>query len=386
MLSAFRLIVISHFNTTTAITVATSGGYVNTIIGSVIPLIPVLVPYLAIVLLISRYYLVSAITFAFAIFITPTPLLLPVTEHFYKLDKSELLSRFSGDRWTTLILALVIVVVVWACTGSAVEAIGALAICAITAALVFIAVSFPSDLPGPLHGAAATESRIFANANPAVLWLVVLIFAIIVAFTAREDPGVALRLLTIVVSVVAAIALFPYIYNLYPLPSHRSYYVNVLETPWLPAEELGLKSGLIYTGYVLSTDNGWFVVLLNTTRRIAYIPAGEVVFRTTCQPQSAGPAELGAPLVPIFYARPPDVAACPAREASPARKFVISHGQSLDHLSSELHLSAQQVIATTNAYYGDGESAALQAYEQARDWAAPTPAGQYFWYYSSAIP
>jgi hypothetical protein len=387
LLSAFRLIIIARFNTTTAITVATSGGYVNTIVGSIIPLIPLLVPYLAIVLLISRYYVLSAIAFAFAIFITPSQLRLPVTEHFARIDESELITRLSSDKLTTFIIAAVIVLAVWALTRSFVEAISALAIAATTAALLYIAVTFPSGLTGHLRSAVVTESRMisFARANPHWALVVLVTFAIIVAFTARAGESWPARVITVLISVAVAIVLFPYIYNFYPLPTHRSYYVNVLETPWLPAEELGLKSGLIYTGYVLSTDDDWFVVLLDTTRRVAYIPASEVAFRTICQPRDASPADLGAPLIRVFYTKPPHVAACPAREATPARMFVVSHGQSLDRISSLLRVPPQQIIATTNAYYHGRESDALRTYEQRGDWAARTPPGQYFWYYPSAI-
>ena len=40
LISAGRLIIVSNFNTTTAVTIASSGGFVNTLLGTVIPLVP----------------------------------------------------------------------------------------------------------------------------------------------------------------------------------------------------------------------------------------------------------------------------------------------------------------------------------------------------------
>lgn len=44
LISAGRLLIISDFNTTTATAIASSTGYVNTLLGSLIPLVPVLFP------------------------------------------------------------------------------------------------------------------------------------------------------------------------------------------------------------------------------------------------------------------------------------------------------------------------------------------------------
>jgi hypothetical protein len=51
LLAVIRLLIISDYSTTTALAVASSGGYVNTLLGTVIPMLPVLLPYLALALL-----------------------------------------------------------------------------------------------------------------------------------------------------------------------------------------------------------------------------------------------------------------------------------------------------------------------------------------------
>jgi hypothetical protein len=53
LVSVIRLLLIADYNTTTALAIASSGGYVNTLFGSVMPIIPLLLPYIAMVLLFS---------------------------------------------------------------------------------------------------------------------------------------------------------------------------------------------------------------------------------------------------------------------------------------------------------------------------------------------
>ena len=72
LISAARLIIVANFNTTTAVTIASSGGFVNTLLGTVIPLVPIFIPYVALLLLLTRHFLLSIMTFVFAAFISPT--------------------------------------------------------------------------------------------------------------------------------------------------------------------------------------------------------------------------------------------------------------------------------------------------------------------------
>ena len=51
LLAATRVLIVSDYNPTTALAVGSSSGYVNTLFGSVLPLVPVLMPYIALVLL-----------------------------------------------------------------------------------------------------------------------------------------------------------------------------------------------------------------------------------------------------------------------------------------------------------------------------------------------
>lgn len=53
LISATRLLIISDYNPTTAIAIASSQGYLNTLLGTIIPLVPIFMPYLALLLLFS---------------------------------------------------------------------------------------------------------------------------------------------------------------------------------------------------------------------------------------------------------------------------------------------------------------------------------------------
>jgi hypothetical protein len=78
LISVTRLMIIADYNTTTAVTIASSGGYINTLLGTAIPLIPILLPYFAILLLLFRRFILSALAFGASILITPTRLA-PIT-------------------------------------------------------------------------------------------------------------------------------------------------------------------------------------------------------------------------------------------------------------------------------------------------------------------
>jgi hypothetical protein len=66
-----RLLIISDYNTTTALAIASSGGYVNTLLGSVIPMLPVLMPYLALVLLFFNRVILGVLSLAAAALTSP---------------------------------------------------------------------------------------------------------------------------------------------------------------------------------------------------------------------------------------------------------------------------------------------------------------------------
>src|SRR5690348_6243396 len=114
LISAGRLIIVANFNTTTAVTIASSGGFVNTLLGSTIPLVPVFVPYLAILLLLFRRFLLSLMAFVFAAFITSTSISLSQAFGLAKADWQRMLAELADHRTFLVIAVLVIIAALWA--------------------------------------------------------------------------------------------------------------------------------------------------------------------------------------------------------------------------------------------------------------------------------
>src|SRR5215469_8005495 len=71
LISVTRLMIVADYNPTTATTIASSGGYVNTILGTVVPLVPLFLPYLAVVLLLLRRFVLGFLAFGAALLISP---------------------------------------------------------------------------------------------------------------------------------------------------------------------------------------------------------------------------------------------------------------------------------------------------------------------------
>jgi hypothetical protein len=88
-LAATRLLIVSDYNLNTALAILSSGGYVNTLLGTVIPLVPVIMPYLALLLLYLNRVVASLLAFLVTALISPSALtrsgLLSVARHDWRL-------------------------------------------------------------------------------------------------------------------------------------------------------------------------------------------------------------------------------------------------------------------------------------------------------------
>jgi hypothetical protein len=266
VIATFRLLVVSNYNTTTAVTIASSNGYVSALFNSLIPLIPVLMPYLAVCLLAFRRYLPSLLAFILAALIAPSSLssfmVRPVTEKYFK-----------GIFPATIELLLALV----------------------TIALIVLAQSLPR-LQILIMAIIATLILLpyIINIYPAPIPLLVLVISVLIVL-AQKLP----RTRNIMIAVIATLILFPYVHFFYPTPTGRAYYLAVLGQMWLPAERIVLSSGLVYYGYVLSSDTSWYTVMLANSKQIAYLPINDVVTRNVCLPENS--PRSPPPLAPILY-------------------------------------------------------------------------------------
>lgn len=72
LISITRLLIVSNYNIETALTVASSAGYVNTLVGSLIPIVPVFMPFLGLALLFLNRFILGMLAFFAVIFSSPT--------------------------------------------------------------------------------------------------------------------------------------------------------------------------------------------------------------------------------------------------------------------------------------------------------------------------
>jgi hypothetical protein len=378
LLSAVRLLVVSDYNTTTATTVAASGGYVNTLLGSIAPLVPTLVPFVALLLLLFRQFFLSALAFAVTLFIAPTSLSLPVTRHLAIVDEHRVVTAISQHRAISVVVFLFILLAAWTYHRSLSDAISAVLAVVVVFGIVLTLSHSPGSLPGAIHVANTDEHRLIGwvtgNAPEAAL---IGFFACISLWIYHQHPGGAI---TTIVAVLATVALFPYVYNLYPLPHGGGYYEAVIKQPWINAEQFRLRSGRVVYGYALSNQNRWFTILLAKSRKIAYIPASHIISQSVCQVPVDGQPKQYPPLVTLLYSPPPQLPHCADYDSTKVTS-VVARGQSLHAISLRIHVSPGRIIAITNEYQHQRLSGALAAYEKSRDWRSAAPAGQRFWYY-----
>lgn len=71
LIAAARLLIISDYNTATASAIVSSSGYVNTLLGTIIPLVPIIMPYLALVLLFFNRVIPGILALVATAFISP---------------------------------------------------------------------------------------------------------------------------------------------------------------------------------------------------------------------------------------------------------------------------------------------------------------------------
>jgi hypothetical protein len=322
IIAAGRLIIVANFNTTTAVTIASSGGFVNTLLGSVIPMVPVFIPYLALFLLLFRRFLLSAMTFVLTVFISPTLITLNQGLSLAKSDWHNLVAKVTDYRTAVIVLAVIIVIIGWAYNRSFAEGVGLLAALVVATALVVALPETPTA--GPLRLASNSVSRlesqtrnVVANslsAGDIILFLLVsgaIFIALRYGWQGLNDAfGGFTGLVIAGVALCATIALFPYIHYIYPAPQDRNYYAEATHAMWVPDERIVTNNHRVFNGYVLSSDSAWYTVLLSKSRTIAFIPAGEIIERSVCQPGTKGQLRRHRPLIPWFYHRPPKLPAC----------------------------------------------------------------------------
>lgn len=329
LISAGRLIIVSNYNTTTAVTIAASGGYVSTLLGSVIPLVAIFAPYMALILLLFKRFLLSIMLFVFAAFITPSPLSLHDATRIASLDwqhMGQVLSRFMGhisqvsaSSSSELFIATVVMIFstaiigpLWSHHRELAEVAGMVVVLIVAAALLLPTSSIRLSIPVSLRLASDTNGQRehqFLTLTTAY-WPIASSIGLSIIFLTRIYSTFP-KLASATVAIVATFALFPYVSAFYPIPQRHGnyYYSEVLHELWLPAEKIVLVKGKIYYGYILSSDTVWDTVLL-TNRKILYLHDQDIVQRSVCQPLSTPEPAPYPPLIPLLYTTPAPTPPC----------------------------------------------------------------------------
>ena len=100
LISVVRLLIVADYNPVTASAIVSSGGYVNTLLGTIIPLVPIFAPYLALLLLFFNRVMPAILTFLAVAFMSPVV----ITRH------SAL--HLAGKDWSVITHRALIVVII----------------------------------------------------------------------------------------------------------------------------------------------------------------------------------------------------------------------------------------------------------------------------------
>jgi hypothetical protein len=249
IISAARLLIVANYSPATAATVASSGGYVDVLLGTIIPLVPIFAPYLALGLLFANRVIPSILTFLVTALVSPTAVTQAGALTLVTTDW-DLIARWVSSHPYILILAI----------------------------------------PAGLLLAAA-----------------LLTFRFSVFLRTAAAP-------------VASILLFPYVFQIYPVPFNGGFYAELLRQPWLPAERITLTTHQNLIGYVLSSGSDWFIVLSDNSRTISYYHAKEVATQQVCRIGRARRTRPLIALVPAAAQIPPCVLpSSPVSGAAPTK-------------------------------------------------------------------
>jgi uncharacterized protein (UPF0297 family) len=232
LLSITRLLIVSNYQTTTAIAVASTSGAVTTLLGTLIPLVPVFLPYAAILLLVAaiRYWFTLGANTAGRLLIgsglcfAATFLVCPTSKSLNEIRERG--SAFIPTFRTALLILAALVILSMIVTGI---------------------LSRGSDDP---------TLNVFS------------------AFLGTL--GLGLGGLLVAFLVVLAIITF----YAFPIPQEARRIPEVARKVWLPPERIGLnEANQTIVGYVLSTADDWFTILREADRTVVRIPSDDIKSR-----------------------------------------------------------------------------------------------------------
>lgn len=294
MLIGTRLIIVSNYNTETAVTLLRSGGTLDTVLGSVIPLLPLLLPTVFILFLILRQWYGAAVAAVCSLLVAT---LAPSYSTFSTVPGQ------AWDRFLWFILG----------AGDALERVTPLGY-QIPRLYGWAIGHLPQHVQAVLapdvlakHDRAATVTELWTREPLLVLIAGATILVTLgsvrvdivsgrVAADFRSSSGFLLNTLLaflgrLTLGLISAIAIsyaFSFASSIYPIPPRDAYvWKDSLRRMWQPPEQITLTSGGEEVGYLLGVKDNWQILLTEKGRGIKYLRPTDVKSRTVC--------DLGAP-------------------------------------------------------------------------------------------
>jgi len=252
--SATRLLLISDYDTTTATTIATNGGIVGTLLGTVVPLLPPYLPIITILLVATRQWALAVFAGCATVLLSPAYVDSP------------------RDGWDEAL----------ALAGRAAE---------LTQQQEWSRIW--QESPGVALSAGTG------------IFLVLLIPPTRVALSlAYSLDNWLVRAFSRVVYCIFVAAICTYatllVQTFYRVPFNADVVSEIARRPWIPAEQIVLKSsGLPLVGYTLSAATNWHVILNESDRKIIYVHTDDIATRTSCRPSSIYIEQPRLPLLPL---------------------------------------------------------------------------------------
>jgi hypothetical protein len=268
MISGTRLLLVSNYDTETALAILRLGGPTDTVLGTLIPLMPLLLPLAVIFLLVIRQWWVAAVTAACTLLVAQavhTDVALSqiphrawgdFTSYMYGVKQFDWLKGWCSN-WSDNCHSYR-PLFSWnhgpqvALSGSVIEGrflVTGLLLLGMLAAMFGVRVNLTS---GSAYSSAAGSviPRFF-------LTFILMPFVVLVGF-----------------SVVSAI---------YPIPPGDEGIWNVsLHKLWLPPEEVLLTNGSYTVAYVLGEKDKWDLLLVDQGRKIEYVKPEDIKQRSVC--------------------------------------------------------------------------------------------------------
>ncbi len=93
LISVVRLLIVSDYNPVTASAIVSSGGYFDTLLGTIIPLVPIFIPYLALLLLFFNRVVPAILTLLATAFMSPVVIAQPSALHLAGKDWGVITNR-----------------------------------------------------------------------------------------------------------------------------------------------------------------------------------------------------------------------------------------------------------------------------------------------------